>query len=189
MTIQTKKCTKCKEIKSVAEFYKCSSHKTGYKSQCIKCLKEYTHSDRGREVARMHTAKFRQTERGKEYTKQYNQTEKAKAMKRAYKKTEAGQESERRYMRSEKRRRRAKEYRKLHPYKPVNVNYLTEEKRARRTVWYAVYSGKLPRVHTLQCSHCDNRAEHYHHHKGYAKEVRLDVIPLCAVCHARVHHP
>lgn len=37
--IKTKKCCRCKAIKPINEFYKCSSTKDGYKGHCIDCSK------------------------------------------------------------------------------------------------------------------------------------------------------
>jgi len=54
--------------------------------------------------------------------------------------------------------------------------------KARDAVKFAVRTGKLPRVSTLSCP-CGKQAQHYHHHLGYSREHRLDVLPLCAVCH------
>lgn len=59
-----------------------------------------------------------------------------------------------------------------------------EKIKARRVVQYAVHLGKLPRVASLKCFHCENQAQHYHHHKGYAKEHWLDVVPVCSPCHS-----
>ena len=71
-----------------------------------------------------------------------------------------------------------KQYKKRHP----------DRARAKDAVKYAVKMGRLPKVTTLQCAKCRNRpAAHYHHHNGYAKEHRLDVTPLCPVCHKAVH--
>lgn len=52
----------------------------------------------------------------------------------------------------------------------------------------AVAAGKLPHVSTLPCNMCAGQADHYHHYKGYGELHRLDVIPLCRLCHEREHH-
>jgi DNA-directed RNA polymerase subunit M/transcription elongation factor TFIIS len=59
---------------------------------------------------------------------------------------------------------------------------------ARHRVNYAVQEGRLPRVKTLPCAKCGNPAQHYHHHRGYAREHQLHVIPLCAPCHYEAEH-
>ena len=59
----------------------------------------------------------------------------------------------------------------------------TPEKRwARQSVHQRVRRGLMPRVTTLKCE-CGAQAQHYHHHKGYAKEFRNDVVPVCVKCH------
>lgn len=60
-----------------------------------------------------------------------------------------------------------------------------EVKKARRAVYNAVIAGKMPRAKQLKCTECGQQASSYHHHKGYAKEVALDVIPLCGICHCK----
>ena len=52
-----------------------------------------------------------------------------------------------------------------------------------RAVSYAVEFGYLPHISNRICISCGKRAEHYHHHKGYSKAFKLDVIPLCHKCH------
>jgi len=60
----------------------------------------------------------------------------------------------------------------------------TPELKARKRVGYAVSRGKIPKASTLQCG-CGKQAQHYHHHRGYAPEFWLDVIPVCALCHKK----
>ena len=41
-----------------------------------------------------------------------------------------------------------------------------------------------------QNSHiCGKQGEQYHHHKGYAPEHRLDVVPICRKCHDELENP
>ena len=42
--MQTKKCDKCKQIKSINEFYKKKTSKDGFQYWCKSCLKEYKRS-------------------------------------------------------------------------------------------------------------------------------------------------
>jgi hypothetical protein len=58
--------------------------------------------------------------------------------------------------------------------------------KANRAVANAVQRGELAPVHTLACDKCGNPATDYHH-PSYAKEDRLNVIPLCRSCHRMVH--
>lgn len=53
-----------------------------------------------------------------------------------------------------------------------------EKVRARRAV-----HKKLPSARTQKCQRCGDQAHGWHHHKGYGREHRYDVIPLCRECH------
>ena len=57
-----------------------------------------------------------------------------------------------------------------------------ERRDAKAAVRQAVKIGELAPVGSLQCS-CGEPANQYHHHKGYAREHWLDIIPLCKKCH------
>lgn len=48
----TKKCTRCKEIKLLSEFYKHKGNKDGLSVQCKSCILEYTHSHKKETAAR-----------------------------------------------------------------------------------------------------------------------------------------
>lgn len=47
-----------------------------------------------------------------------------------------------------------------------------------------IASGRLAPAKTLACSHCGAQAQHYHH-ENY--DMPLEVIPLCASCHRKIH--
>jgi excisionase family DNA binding protein len=64
-----------------------------------------------------------------------------------------------------------------------------EQSLATAAVRGAVLGGLLEPVETLRCADCAEAAQAYHHHRGYAPQHRLDVIPLCDRCHARRHRP
>lgn len=71
-------------------------------------------------------------------------------------------------MKATRERRKAKNPQKYAAYKAVGK---------------AVAAGQLPRAMALKCEHCGKPAQGYHHHKGYAPEHALDVVPLCDKCH------
>lgn len=52
-----------------------------------------------------------------------------------------------------------------------------------------IYRGKMPPASSLQCVSCNGPADHYHHHRGYDKKHREDVVPICRTCHAKEHYP
>lgn len=58
-------------------------------------------------------------------------------------------------------------------------------KRAHDAVHYALKTGRL--VKAKNCSECGEETEnlHAHHHNGYSKEHRLDIVWLCHPCHNR----
>lgn len=60
-----------------------------------------------------------------------------------------------------------------------------ERANARYLVNREVSHGRLPPVKDLSCLHCGKSAKQYHHHKGYSKKHRLNVIPLCFPCHGK----
>lgn len=57
--------------------------------------------------------------------------------------------------------------------------------RARSCVRHMVYTGKIPAARELACAKCNNKANEYHHHKGYERPHHVDVIPLCRPCHRK----
>ena len=101
-------------------------------------------------------------------TKQrYLQTEKGKAARKRYNQSKKGKANQRRsYI----------QYKKRHP----------EIIAAKVAVERAIATGKIIHFNFLQCS-CGKQAKLYHHHKGYAPEHWLDVIPVCRNCHLIAH--
>jgi len=81
------------------------------------------------------------------------------------------------YRNSEQGKTTESRYRKKYP----------DKIRARDAVKHAVQRGKMPGIATQKCQECSTQAVIYHHHKGYAKEYRLDVIPLCSKCDYKAH--
>jgi len=82
------------------------------------------------------------------------------------------QRCSRRYSQSQKGRDCLNRYRTKHP----------EIIQAITKVNNAVRDGKLIPAKTLNCHFCSKQAEQYHH-KSYAPEHRLEVIPVCRKCH------
>ncbi len=65
----TKTCSKCKQSKSLSEFYKNCTLPDGYQYECKTCddnrTKEYRQTSKGKEVNRKARQRYRQTEKGK----------------------------------------------------------------------------------------------------------------------------
>ncbi len=85
------------------------------------------------------------------------------------------------YRKTEKGRMHRRLWQKQCYYRTLNYQ------RALSAVKYAVKTGKLPPVNTLQCSCCPEIAQQYHHNRGYAKKHWLDVIPVCLEYHIKIH--
>lgn len=74
--------------------------------------------------------------------------------------------------------RQAQEYKRRYP----------EKRRAHSAVRNEVRYNRWPAANTMVCEICQEAlAAHYHHHLGYAKEHRFDVIAVCVECHASLH--
>jgi hypothetical protein len=62
----------------------------------------------------------------------------------------------------------------------------TEQEVAWRAFHKAERAGKI--VRPSACSRCDKTGKiEAHHHNGYAREHRLDVVFLCEPCHKAEH--
>ena len=112
--------------------------------------------------------------------KKYHQTKKSKISQKRYQQSESGIIN---------RRKASRKFRKTEKYKQVLKIYRTKnpgKRKALSAVSNAIASGKLPRSDSLQCHYCHKQAEQYHHHKGYAPEYWLDVIPACIPCHSNL---
>ena len=175
--IITKRCSRCKQTKPISEFNKNQYY-------CKICMGIYRQTEKGEESSKRSVRKYKKTDKGKFANKQHAQSEKGKAtQKRAdykYHQTEKGKAVRKRadykYAESEKGKVTKNRYRMLHP----------ERLAACKVINQAIKSGKLPRPDSLQCA-CGESAKQYHHHKGYAPEHWLDVIPLCVKCHKIAH--
>jgi len=159
-TIQTKCCSKCQEIKSLAEFHRDHYAPDGLTHQCKICRKTY-----------------RQSTRGKIAQKQYQQSVKGKAAYKRYDSKVHRQFLHKKYQQTLKGKATQTRFRTKYPNKVMS----------HRTVNLAVKAGRLPAVKTLKCVHCNNMAEFWHHYLGYESEHWLDVIPLCRLCDRKAH--
>jgi len=174
-TIISKICSSCKQTKTLNEFSRNKSSKDGHHNQCKVCKnkvnKAYRQTEKAKQNARKYMRKRRKTKKGQAYEKRYWRSEagiinRRKARKKFYK-TEKGKQARRKYCKDN-----------------------PEKRQAKNAVNYAIKIGKLPRPDTLQCHYylqnpnCEKQAKQYHHHKGYAPEHWLDVIPVCIPCHS-----
>jgi len=169
-TIQTKRCSKCKQIKPLSEFYKDRSKKDGHQSECRTCnlkqVKKYQQTKRGKVVKQKANARYQKTGKGKAAQKRYSQSEKGKATHKCYRQTDKGKAIHNACI---------ERYIRRNP----------EKHKANFAMNSAIKLGKLPRPDSLQCS-CGEQAEQYHHH-SYEPKFWLDVIPVCHKCHTKIH--
>lgn len=170
--IISKTCRTCKQIKPLAEFYKMLGNCDGYDNQCkichLKQCSKYAKTKKGILAHRKANHRYGKSEKGKSAKMKHRQSQESKTYQKRYQKN---------YARSEKGKdvqiRTAQKQRLLHP----------EKYKARQVVRFAIRSGKLPRPDSRLCHYCPKPAQQYHHHKGYAKEHWLDVVPVCVPCH------
>lgn len=163
-------CPSCHMFKSYTGFAKNRSKRDGYQVYCKPCANEKT--------------------------KKFFKTEKGRAAQQRANKSPAGREAMRRYDRSEKGKLKHARHEETDKYKAAhrraNRAYQQANKEkinAQCAVYNAVKRGQMPSAKTLNCCHCGQQARHYHHHQGYDSDHRLDVVPVCAQCHGRIHHP
>ncbi len=160
----TKTCSQCKETKPFTEFYKRDTAKDGYRKQCKDCCRKTVRS-------------YAESEEGKIARARYENSTKGKATRYRYTQTPYAIQQTRMYQKTNKFKLVIQRYHEKHP----------DRYEARKAANHAVESGQLPRIRTQTCS-CGHQAQHYHHHKGYAEEHWLDVIPICIKCHTIISH-
>lgn len=185
-TIVTKRCSKCKEIKSISEFYKHYKRKDGHQSLCKICQKFYLQSEKNKETKK----RYWQSEKGKatlyKAKKRYNQSKKGREANICYKQSKKGKGSNKHYAQSKKGKATHNRYKRSKKGQEATKRYhlrYPEKHKAHDAIVYAIKKGKLPRPDTKLCHYCPKPAQEYHHHKGYAQEHWLDVIPVCIDCH------
>lgn len=208
--IISKRCPKCKQIKPLESgFDKCHSRKDGHQGHCKTCrskyMKKYRQTEEGKVVSRKAAKCYARSEKGKAHIKnyiksnqgkakirRYNQSEKRKAANKRYRQSKKGKITNKRWQQSEKCKKYHKNYQQTEKYKQIQKESIAkyrkkypERVKAHQIVNDAIKAGKLPRPDTLQCHYCPAQAKDYHHHKGYAPEHWLDVVPACRKCHGK----
>lgn len=155
-----KTCTKCGETKPLTEFYMIHSGiRAGrYHARCRKCQS-------------VHEARYRakNKERIREKDRRYHQGNRQRAAERTRKWRDQNRE---------KRREISSRYAAKHG----------DRRLAHGAVNDAVRRGNFPPAWTMVCEYCQEaQAAHWHHHKGYDREVALDVVAVCKDCHTEAH--
>lgn len=125
--------------------------------------------EREREYRRRAQAKYRQTTKGKATAARYWQSDKGRATMERSRTGNAPKHRERERLAYHRR-----------------VDSRPEQARAQQRVNYAVQMGWI--VKPEACESCGRAVRlHGHHHRGYAREVELDVVWLCPRCHKAAH--
>ena len=161
--IITKVCSKCKRQKDVHRFNKDKSAKDGLDHKCKSCKcayrKEYAKTDKARKLKKLSDKRYANTKNGKAVRKKARDN----------------------YYHSDKGIAYTRAYNKQRPpLCPLKMN-------ARNAINALVRAGKMPPASKCKCSNCTEQARHYHHHKGYEPENKLEVVPLCTICHKQIH--
>jgi len=76
---------------------------------------------------------------------------------------------------------------KQREHRAQNPGLSAQKSSAYSKVLSAVASGKLADPSKLCCSICGHNAQEYHHPNGYDKEHSLEVVPVCIICHKKIH--
>lgn len=172
-----KRCSKCKQIKLIINFYPRKDRPCGFQSHCKECHKKYFN----REAARKAGRKYHHSEKGKKYRRKYQHSEKYRTWLRKYRRTEKHKEYVKKYMKTDNwqktNNKRRKKYAENHP----------EKESCHHAVTYAVRVGKIKPARDHKCIKCSKPATQYHHYQGYSKEHKLDVVPVCLHCHKIIH--
>lgn len=167
-----KTCPKCGITKMATEFYKNNGAIDGLYATCKECSGATTKEWRSRHPERViETRKAwrrNNLERHKESTSTWYRAN------------------------AERAKETCTTWRAANPERVAEINrrYLAahaEGVAAHSAVSSAVRTGKLPSAKSLACAECGKPAHDFHHHRGYAQEHYLDVVPLCRQCHVVVH--
>lgn len=200
--METKKCSRCRQEKPLAEFANDKSTPTGLQSWCRACYAEYQRSPNGKRANyKAHRRYMRKLAMGEVPYKQREQKRcyrchlvkdiaefsrnrvsmdghqgYCKPCEAAYQRSPAGRQAAKRYYTSEHGKEKARQRLGVNP----------NQRRAIKAVHSAVTVGQLVRPETLPCRDCEKSAREYHH-RSYEPEYWLDVVPLCGVCHKARH--
>lgn len=175
-----KRCTRCERLKPLGGFPRAKRAKDGRGSRCNACMSEilaaYRAGPEGRQARKETQQRYQESPKGRAKRSAYARTDKARAQRRAYAQTAKGKEV--------MKQSRAKYMKRL-----LATHEGQLKAQARMAVCHAVEAGKIPPVSSLSCEGCGQPAEHYHHDLGYKRSYWFHIVPLCHICHHRIHYP
>lgn len=174
-----KTCVDCGEAKPVANFSKNRNSKDGLNSYCTPCAsarykrwREENQARRNEYMREWHKANLEHETRHARERYQNDELHRRRVLEwgRAY------------------RERNADAVRERHWARKKTAGFQNDITRAHTTVSRAVRRGILPPAWSMVCDECQEaQAAHWHHHKGYDPEYKLDVIAVCIDCHTEEH--
>ena len=154
MVMDTKRCTKCGVTKSVDQYHKRGNGK--FYAHCIECHRKWVSRNSSTE-----SSKKKRRERDKD--RYWSDDGKRRDYLKEWWSSDKGKDLEK------------GRYKDKYAKNP-------EKFQAKSAVQRAIKKGLLPRASDLPCDECGKPATEFHH-ESYAVEHRLDVIPLCKMCH------
>ena len=160
----TKQCTKCNQVKPITDFHKMKSAKDGLNYQCKSCIRAYEKPYMTKYVRTDEYKAKEKLRRQQPDRRAYNNKKKNEFMK-----TERGRLL---------RRKNTRIYNEKYP----------DKVKATQAVSYAVKRGNIQHISNYACRMCGKASNHFHHHLGYSIEHRMDIQPLCGICHTKVHN-
>jgi len=181
-----KKCSGCGQVKEIEQFSLDKNKKDGHTSNCKECAKAFSklyYKEHHEEISakkKVHQITHRQEL--SVWRKIYYQKNREKLLAR-----------DKKYYQNNRDKILARNKKFIHDNIQKFVNWtkeyrkkFPEKEKAHSAVRVAIRDGKIKSAKTLKCAHCERQACDYHHYKGYDKEHRLDVIPLCRYCHKAI---
>lgn len=174
-----KTCSKCGEAKPLTEYSVNRKAKDNLHTYCKACasdyMREWRENNRARRLEYMREWHAENREHESQYARERYQTDEE------HRQRVLGWQREWRANNLESARQYERE-------RGQKADWTTAQVRARTVVNRTVRRGLLPPAWSMVCDACDEaQAAHWHHHNGYDKEHRLDVIPLCLDCHGVEH--
>lgn len=150
--------------------------------------RKYATDEERKAAQRAQAAAYQKSAKGVGVRKRYRASDKGRAAQRAWEASPAGRAKQARYRETEGWREVRARHRQTEGYRVAQAARLArtpEQVVARNAVSNALKVGRL--VRPLACASCGAPRPQAHHHLGYAPEHRLDVLWLCAKCHAAAH--
>ena len=190
----SKTCTKCRQVKSLADFYRSSRSKSGYDSRCKVCSKEATLLSRSknsqhylqyqRQWRNQNREHLNRQARGYYWKKPELYRARSKDWSDANKDKVAERNAVYRLLNRDYLVALMKEWRKANPDKAMYYNNLRRTRMNDNGI-YEVTAKDLSRLMAQPCFYCGNKAEHVDHvvpiARGGCHSIG-NLLPACRQC-------